>query len=115
MNYGSVGQRIKKYRREQGLTQQTLAEMCDLSVNFISTVECGKKMPSLDTFLKIAKALEVSADMLLEDERKHCFDGTPLAAEMELLSEEGRRFVCDAAERAIEFVKEVEGKNRGYR
>ena len=112
MNYESVGERIKKYRQERELTQERLAELCDLSTNFISIIECGKKRPSLDTFAKIANALNVSADMLLEDELEDYSYGTPLAAETQSPSKEGRRFVHDLAERAAQFVKEVEG-NRG--
>ena len=67
--------------------------MCDLSVNFISLVECGKKRPSLDTFAKVANVLKVSSDMLLGDEIEYCSCGTPLAAEIQSLSIEGRKFV----------------------
>lgn len=112
MNYESVGERIKKYRQERELTQERLAELCDRSTNFISIIERGKKRPSLDTFAKIANALNVSADMLLKDELEYCSYGTPLAAEMELLPEEWRRFVRNVTTCAVQFVKEVEG-NRG--
>ena len=110
MNYESVGERIKKYRQERELTQERLAELCDRSTNFISIIERGKKRPSLDTFAKIANALNVSADMLLKDELEYCSCGTLLAAEIQSLSKEGRRFVHDVAERAAQFVKEVEGE-----
>ena len=108
MDCESVGKRIRKYRRARKLTQEQLAELCDLSSNFISIIECGKKRPSLDTFVKIANALEVSADMLLEDELEYCSYGTHLAAEIQPLSKEGRRLVHDVAERAVQFAKEME-------
>ena len=62
-----VGARIKKARLDKKLTQNEFAELLDLSNNYISSIECGKAIPSLDTFIRICNALEVTADMLLTD------------------------------------------------
>ena len=50
---------IKKYRIENGLTQVELAVESDLSVDFISGIERGVRLPSMEAFVKIAKALGV--------------------------------------------------------
>lgn len=50
---------IKKYRTERKLSQNTLAEITDLSVDYISLIETGKRTPSLKSLCKIADALEV--------------------------------------------------------
>ena len=63
----TIGLNIRKYRKKKKLHQDQLAEMTELSTNYIGMIERGEKTPALETFLKIANALEVSADMLLED------------------------------------------------
>ena len=49
------------------MKQEELAELAELSVNYISAIERGVKCPSLDAFVRIANALEVSSDELLRD------------------------------------------------
>jgi len=44
-------ERIKKLRHQRNLTQEELAELANLSVVYVSNVECGKRVPSLDTML----------------------------------------------------------------
>lgn len=65
MNLKSVGINIKKYRLEKGLSQEKLAELTDLSSNYISMIERAEKTPSLTTLINIANALDVSTDMIL--------------------------------------------------
>ena len=67
MNLKTIGMHIRAYRKQKNLRQETLAEMTNLSTNYIGMIERGEKVPSLESFLCIANALEVSADMLLLD------------------------------------------------
>lgn len=67
MDVASIGRNIKKYRKNQNMRQETLAEMAKVSANYIGMIERGDKTPSLTTFLRIANALRVTADMLLCD------------------------------------------------
>ncbi|MCL2487724.1 MAG: helix-turn-helix domain-containing protein [Oscillospiraceae bacterium] len=62
-----LGDRIKAYRIQKNLASFQLAEMVDISNNYLSEIERSVKFPSLDTFTRIAKALEVPADYLLRD------------------------------------------------
>lgn len=59
---------LKKYRKERGLTSAQLAEMVDLSHDFIRQIESEKVGYnfSVETFYKISVALEVSLDKLIE-------------------------------------------------
>lgn len=75
MNFNLVGRRIKKAREKRNLTQEELAAMLDLSTTHISVIERGVKPPKLDTFIRIANALQVSADYLLEDVVNHSSEG----------------------------------------
>jgi len=68
VNYYLVGSKIKDKRKKQGLTQEQLAEMCDLSVSYIAHIERGTKSLSLESAVKISNALNISLDYLLLDE-----------------------------------------------
>ena len=61
----SIGKRIRKNRVKRHISQEQLAEMCSLSSVYISYVEHGDRLPSLETVISIANALKVSADELL--------------------------------------------------
>lgn len=67
MDLKAIGQRIKEARESKGLTQEDLAAIVDLSPTHVSVIERGLKVTKLDTFVAIANALDVSADMLLID------------------------------------------------
>lgn len=67
MELSSIGMNIRKYRQQKGMRQEDLAEQAGLSVNYVGMIERGDKIPALDTFIVIANALGVSADMLLCD------------------------------------------------
>ncbi len=62
-----IGSRIKTARENKKITQEELAAMVDLSPTHISVIERGVKPPKLETFVRIANALGVSADSLLVD------------------------------------------------
>ena len=55
---------IKKYRLEKGLTQEKLSELCNISVDYLSEIERGKKTPSLKRLIIIAEKLEIKIEKL---------------------------------------------------
>jgi transcriptional regulator with XRE-family HTH domain len=57
--------RLKKLRKERGLSQSDLADKCGLNFSDISRYERGTVSPTLENFVKIAQALEVSSEDLL--------------------------------------------------
>lgn len=63
-----IGQRITERRKKLGWTQEALAEKADLSPQFISYAESGKRAMRPENLLKISGALGVSADYLLTGE-----------------------------------------------
>ncbi len=67
MDAQKVGRRIQEVRKSRGLTQAALSQMVDLSTKYISNVECGFKLPKLNTFVSIANALQCDANLLLSD------------------------------------------------
>ncbi len=63
-----VGQRIASRRRKLGWTQEELAEKGNLTPQFVSYAESGKRAMRPENLLKISSALGVSADYLLTGE-----------------------------------------------
>ena len=60
-----VGSRIKAVRLSRGMSQADLAVEASDSLPLISNIERGKTGMQLETFVKVAEALQVSADYLL--------------------------------------------------
>ncbi len=69
MDYYEIGQRIRKYRKAHGLSQEQLAEKVGISVTHMSHIETANTKLSLSVFVDIARALEVQADDLLSDNK----------------------------------------------
>jgi transcriptional regulator with XRE-family HTH domain len=60
------GENLKHYRIFRGFSQAKLAEKLDISPNFISDLETGKRWLSSDTLVNIASALEIEVYELLK-------------------------------------------------
>lgn len=65
INLLEIGKRITERRKKLGMTQEMLAEKGDLTPQFVSYAESGKRAMRPENVIKLAKALEVSADYLL--------------------------------------------------
>ena len=62
-----LGQNIKKFRQKRKLTQDTLARLANIPYTSITKIETGViKKPSVQAAAKIAKALGISIDELME-------------------------------------------------
>jgi len=59
-----MGQNIRKERKRQLLTIEKLAEMADITDNFLGKIERGEGIPSLQTIDSIACSLKVGIDFL---------------------------------------------------
>lgn len=68
MDYYAIGQRIRKFRKAFGLSQETLAEKVNISTTHMSHIETGNTKLSLPVLVALANALEVRTDDLLYDE-----------------------------------------------
>lgn len=92
IDFAQVGKRVKEFRRKKGLSQASLAHEVNVTPPYISIVERAAKIPSLPTFLNIAKVLGVTANDLL-------FGGdASISSEVEELL-----FDCDSHERRLIF------------
>ena len=60
-----LGIRIKKARKQEGLTQEQLAEVIGVSRSAISKWESGDMEPTINNLAGLARVLNVSTDYLL--------------------------------------------------
>ncbi|WP_211321845.1 helix-turn-helix domain-containing protein [Thermovibrio guaymasensis] len=65
-----MGKRIAKLRKEKGLTQEKLAELCNIDISYIGQIERGLKTPSLKVLFRISNALSLKLEELLSWEEK---------------------------------------------
>ncbi len=65
-----VARNIRKYRTKANLTQEKVAELADLSLNFYQRLELvsQKDTPSLATLFKIAKVFRIKAAQLIAED-----------------------------------------------
>lgn len=99
LNYQAIGKRIRLLRKQQHLSQMTLAEMVERSPTFISLVENGQKGPGLETLIDIANALKVTMDILLADHLEHNASavGSELSSILDDCSEFEKRVIVENA------------------
>lgn len=64
--YKNLGKNIKKRRQELGYTQQELADKIGMGLNFVGKIEIAFSKPSMDTIIKISKALDIKLKDLFD-------------------------------------------------
>ena len=107
MTSASIGKRIRTCREQKGWTQQAFAEKVGISIAYTGMIERGEKIPKLETFIRIANVLEVSADLLLADVIKaQPFSDTSARAEVvNSLSKESRERIYDVIDTLLRHEK----------
>ena len=65
MSNAAIGGRIRQVREERGYTREKLAELADISADFLWEVEAGRKSMKVQNLGRIASALCVSTDYLV--------------------------------------------------
>ena len=66
--YIRIGERIKKLRQNKGMSQQTLADECDIESPNLSRIENGNTNPTIKSLWKISNALGVKLKDLVDVE-----------------------------------------------
>ena len=105
----ALGSNIQKYRLARGLTQETAAEKCGLSTNYFRQIELGFKVPRLETFLRIADALNVSTDLLFTGNVNRTAEirSNDLFAKIEKLPKAQQEFILDTVDTLISGMKKL--------
>ena len=73
-----IGQRIRNYRTQKGLSQEKLAELAGCHPTYIGQLEHGEKNATLESVEKIASAMGISLSELFDKLGKSC--GNNIAA-----------------------------------
>ena len=71
INYQRIGKKIRELRIKRKLSQETLAELCNLSSSYISYIETGKKRLSFATLEKVSKYLNFDIDIYDKNIKKY--------------------------------------------
>jgi len=61
-----VGKKIKLERIKRDLSQEQLADLSNISKNFVGAIERGESSPTIETLAKIANAFEISLPELID-------------------------------------------------
>lgn len=100
----NIGDKIKKIRKNKGLTQSQFSEITGIAINSISRYEKGERKPTTDILKKIADGLNVDIKELFDDEASfsNSFDKTEqsLINDFRSLNENGQTKV-------VEYVKDL--------
>ena len=62
--------KIKDKREQLGISQKELASRCEIAQSTLCDIEQGRSKASIDTALKIAKALDVDDIKFFEEEQR---------------------------------------------
>ena len=65
-----LGNRIRKLREERNISQQNLAEMCNIEKSNMARIEAGRTNPTLFSMYKISSALHISLAELVDFDSK---------------------------------------------
>lgn len=88
----SIGEKIRKYRKQNNLTQLELAQLSNLSRTYVADVERGRYNPSVETLKTIAAALKIDPAQLISEEKPYYAltekDEKDIAKKLEAMLEE---------------------------
>ena len=117
MKYFEIGQRIRRYRKACGLSQEALAGRVGISVTHMSHIETGNSVPSLKTLIDIINALDCSADELLCIEIKKAkpvFDSW-MTEQLADCSADEAKIIKETVVSLKKSLRKVYGKSSKYR
>jgi transcriptional regulator with XRE-family HTH domain len=63
----NISNNIKKYRKEQSMSQEALAEKLGVTSQAVSKWECMQSIPDIEALVEISELLEISLDKLVLD------------------------------------------------
>ena len=72
----AFGRALKKIRLKKKLTQEDLSLEAQLARVYISELEYGKKIPSIETIFKLAKGLNMKCSRLMDLTEQEFFDSS---------------------------------------
>jgi transcriptional regulator with XRE-family HTH domain len=107
----SIGEKICTLRKENGWSQDELAEKIGGNGRHISRYENNKTVPSAEVIIRLAKALNVNIDYLLIDNVPRQAYGNPHDEVIEKVKSAGE-FSTDDKKALIHFIDAIIAKNK---
>ena len=104
-------QNLRAYRRNRGLSQMRLAELCGTSTSYIGQIEIGNRFPSLEMTEKIAKALQIRPYLLFFFESDEYKDEKIIGLKTDELSEAAKDDLIKSLTDAIRKVVKKKNDN----
>ena len=65
IDLNGIGKRIQNRRKQQGYTQEQLAEMMNVSIQMVSNLERGNKAIRIENLINLSQILDISTDYIL--------------------------------------------------
>ena len=85
-----IGEKLRQLRLQRGLTQEDMADRCELSKGFISQVERNLASPSIATLTDMLECLGSSLSLFFKEDKDEKTVFSFLSSEKKRLSEEPR-------------------------
>ena len=97
IDYKLIGERIKRVRKAQGLTQEKLAERLNVSIGYVSQVERGITKISLDLLGAISSILECDIASLISESAIHSSEymESEIISEIRKLDNKKRKYILE--------------------
>lgn len=71
LDYTEIGKRIARRRKKLNLTQEFLAELTDVTPQYISHIEHARSIPSTEVIMRLAIVLDTTPDEFLVGTARH--------------------------------------------
>ena len=107
MPYKEFGKRVREQRQLAKMTQEKLAEKAGVSFAFVGHIERGTRKASLDTVVKLANALKISPNILLQDSLDE-----DLLGEGPELTDKDRRRIREIYGQIMKYSAEIAEENK---
>ena len=92
VDLSGIGKRIQERRKQQGYTQEQIAEMMNVSIQMVSNLERGNKAIRIDNLINLSQILDISTDYILTG-RETLNDIGSLAEKISLLSNKDKKMI----------------------
>ncbi len=109
-----IGEKLRKYRKDLGLTQQEVAEKANVSAQAVSKWESGESMPDIFNLKSISDIYNISLDELLETKSDTTFKKDIKNFEYRLKKLEKAISIIGAPNIQAQFKKMLEGSKCFY-
>ena len=107
MDFFLLGHKIRNLRVTHHLSQASLAELIDVSTNYIGQIERGDRKPNLETLVDLCNALDTSMDYMLSDNLQTQEDqiSQDILAKLSTLSTEEKIFFYNTINNYLQMKK----------